>query len=456
MKWVFLFGENMDINTIDRTQKTNNLNLPFFQTLQPASWRNIPFGVTSTSLMMGRKLAVHDYPYTDGVWVEDLGAKGKNFNVIGFIVEGGGAYGGKGSLKDQILAFEKIALQWGDGIFCHPTLGVRTKMCLQSLEIEQDLQERTASLRFTLVENIVKPTLMVITNPKKEVDNNAKAAKKATILDTLLMLKGSVRSYRNGILTKVNRFTTQVRQVIFTATSLVTMITSLPGEIGRYIGSTIPLGQKSDKTVNQLIGLGSASRVNVLNEVQKLANAVEDMNIEKIVNSIADTVTSVFNANPDPVQAMNAMLPLINMPNMPTGTDDAKGYNLLNDLIHRIAVICIVQAASDRQFISYDDAQNTRTLVCKYIDGELKIAGDQGLDSTYNALVNLRTSISRDLTARGGDLAKVEQIEAAASLPSLVWSQRLYQDSKREMELVKSANPIHPAFMPLSFRALSS
>jgi prophage DNA circulation protein len=439
-----MHGENMSIN------------LPFYQSLLPASWCNIPFGVSSINLLMGRKLAIHDYPYVDGVWVEDLGAKGKTFHIMGFIIEGGGAYGGTGTLKQQIEALEKVAEQWGDGIFCHPTLGTRTKMCLHDFEIEQDTQGRTASIRFTLIENKVKPTLMVLANTQAQTIALSGIAKKATILDTLTMIKGAVRSYRNGILTIVNRFITQVRQVIFTATSLVTMITGLPGEIGRYIGSTIPLVQKSNKTVNQLIGIGSASRVNVLNEIQKLATASEDMNIDNIVNGIADTVTAVFKANPDPLQAMNAMLPLINLQNMPIGTDDAKGFNLLNDLIHRIAVICIVQAASDRHYVSYDDAQITRTLVCEYLDGELKIAGDQGLDDTYNALVNLRTSVSQDLTARGGDLAKIEQIEVAASLPSLVWSQRLYQDSKREAELVKSANPIHPAFMPLKFRALSS
>ena len=129
-------------------------------------------------MSLGRKLAIHDYPYTDGVWVEDLGAKGKNFNIIGFIVEGGGAYGGKGSLKDQIKAFEQIALQWEDGILCHPTLGVRAKMALQNLEIEQDLQGRTASLQFTFIENAVNPTSMVLATPKKDVDDNVAAAKK--------------------------------------------------------------------------------------------------------------------------------------------------------------------------------------------------------------------------------------------------------------------------------------
>ncbi|KXZ68759.1 DNA circularization N-terminal domain-containing protein [Acinetobacter venetianus] len=435
---------------------TNSINLPFFQSLRPASWRNFPFGVSSIALSLGRKIAVHEYPYADGVYAEDLGAKGKAFHVMGFIVEGGGAYGGKGTLKEQIVELERIAMQWGNGEFIHPTLGARPKMCLLNFEIEQDQKGRVASLRFTLLENIVNPTVMVVPNAQGQTEDLGTRAKETTTLETLTEIKKEVRKYRNGILNRVNKFTTTVRQVISTATSLFSMITGLPGEIGRYIGSAIPQDLKTNKSVQQLIGLGSANRVNVINKVDQLSNALDAMDIDKIVNGISDTVSSVFESNPDPVQALNAMLPFANSQPMPSGTDEAIGFNLLNDLIRRTAVICIAESTAKRAYVSYDDAVNTRTIVCQYIDQELKIAGDQGLDGTYNALMNLRISVSQDLTSRGADLAKVEQISAAASLPSLVWAQRLYQDSGREKELVKSANPIHPAFMPINFKALSS
>lgn len=433
-----------------------SISLPFFRNLQPAKWRNLPFGVSSIALSLGRKIAVHEYPYVDGVYAEDLGAKGKAFHVMGFIVEGGGAYGGKGTLKQQLDEFEKAAMQWGDGEFIHPTLGARPKMCLLNLEIEQDQQGRVAALRFTILENKVKPTAMVVPNTQAQTIALSAVARKATFLETLMMIKGAVRSVRAGILSVVNRFTTTVRQVISTATSLFSMITGLPGEIGRFIGSAIPNDLKTNKTVQQLIGLGSANRVNVINKVDQLSNALDDMNIEKVVNGISDTVSSVFESNPDPVQALNAMLPFANSPSMPSGTDEATGFNLLNDLIRRTAVICMAESTAKRAYVSYDDALNARTIVCQYLDQELKIAGDQGLDDTYNALMNLRISVAQDLTRRGADLAKIELITASASLPSLVWAQRLYQDSGREKELVKSANPIHPAFMPINFRALSS
>lgn len=428
----------------------------FFQNLQTASWRNIPFGVSSIALSLGRKIAVHDYPYVDGVYAEDLGMRGKIFHIQGFIVEGGGAYGRAGTLREQMEAFEQAASQWGDGVFVHPTLGMRPKMCLQGMEIEQDLQGRVATIRFSLIENIVSPSSMSNEDTKAKTIAYAGIARDMSIVGVLTSIKGAVRSYRNGILTVVNRFSTQVRQVVFTATSLFSMITSLPGEIGRYIGSSVQDIKKLNKNVDQLIGLGSASRVNVINHLDTLEKALYDMNVEEITKGISGTITAVYEANPDPVQALNAMLPFANATSMQADTEDGKGFNLLTDLIRRSAVICIAESTANREYISYDDALDTRTLVCGLLDNELKIAGDQGLDDTFNALMNLRTCVSKDLTMRGADLATVETIVAATSLPSLVWSQKLYQDSGREKELVKSANPIHPAFMPINFKALSS
>jgi hypothetical protein len=178
------------------------------------------------------------------------------------------------------------------------------------------------------------------------------------------------------------------------------------------------------------------------------------MDIEKIVNGISDTVSSVFESNPDPVQALNAMLPFANSPSMPSGTDEATGFNLLNDLIRRTAVICMAESTAKRAYVSYDDALNTRTIVCQYLDKELKIAGDQGLDDTYNALMNLRISVAQDLMRRGADLAKIEQITASASLPSWFGRKNFIKIVVEKKNWLNQLILFIPAFMPINFKAL--
>ena len=429
----------------------------YFKDLYTASWRDIPFAVSNSSVSLGRKIAVHEYPFVDGVYAEDLGAKGKRWHIQGFIVEGGGAYGGEGTLKQQVMKFWESSNQYGAGILVHPTIGMRTDCALLEMDIDEDLNGRVATLRMSFIESRVRPTSFIVESTENVTFEVSGIARKMSFLDMIHNVLGKVRQWRNGILKAVNKFTTLVKSVIFTATSLVTMITSLPGEIGRFIGSAIPQRQKKlTTTVNSLMGLGSASRLNVLNKLDVLADATARLDIEGIGEAIQDTISAVFDANPDPAQALASMQSLMQIPDAAGTGMDALGWNAINALIRKTAVSYAAQSTANRQFISYDDAQVTRTLVCGLLDTEIERAGDAGQDDSYNSLTDLKTAVSRDLTSRGGSLARVTEVSAPASLPSLVWAQRLYQDSGREKQLVQSANPIHPAFMPNSFKALSS
>ncbi|WP_143367174.1 hypothetical protein [Citrobacter braakii] len=82
-------------------------------------------------------------------------------------------------------------------------------------------------------------------------------------------------------------------------------------------------------------------------------------------------------------------------------------------------------------------------------------AADMGHDDTYRDLVALHNTVISTLTERGANLARFTEYQFNNSIPSLVLSERIYQDPTRNNELVKCVNPVHPAFMPLDFKALS-
>jgi prophage DNA circulation protein len=126
------------------------------------------------------------------------------------------------------------------------------------------------------------------------------------------------------------------------------------------------------------------------------------------------------------------------------------------DLCRRIAVIALAQAAEQYQPTSQNDAQNIQEAVCNLIDNEILIAGDQGLDETFYALKNLRNAVWQDLTAKGSILAFLQTFTTNLPQPALVLAYQYYQDINRTDQLINSANPRHPAFMPTSFQALSS
>ncbi len=55
--------------------------------LHPASFRGVPFAVVSGESVFGRRQAVHEYPYRDTAWIEDLGRSSRKITLRGFIIQ---------------------------------------------------------------------------------------------------------------------------------------------------------------------------------------------------------------------------------------------------------------------------------------------------------------------------------------------------------------------------------
>lgn len=139
-------------------------------------------------------------------------------------------------------------------------------------------------------------------------------------------------------------------------------------------------------------------------------------------------------------------------PNPGDSNTAAASYQLIIVLCARAMVF----AASQYQPESYDDAVDILTRVCDVVDGAALSAADTGNDEVYQSLITLRESIVTLLQQTGANLSRVEIVNFNRSLPALNLSNRLYQDARRGDALVKMAVPVHPAFMPLRFKALNS
>lgn len=138
-----------------------------------------------------------------------------------------------------------------------------------------------------------------------------------------------------------------------------------------------------------------------------------------------------------------------------TGLAMASMQSATADLFRRAAVVALARASISYQPSSSDDAAALRSTVCAALDGEITIAGDQGHDATFNALRAVRSAVSLDLAKRGAGLASIAVVTTVQPIPAPVLAQRLYRDPARADGLITQAAPIHPAFMPVSFKALS-
>src|SRR5450830_396867 len=97
--------------------------------LRSASYRGVPFGMLGGEGQFGRRNVVHEYPFRDTVWVEDLGRAARRINVTGFLV-------GDDCIaqRDRMIS---VCEQDGDAILIHPTYGEMTVSLLGSLTVTE-------------------------------------------------------------------------------------------------------------------------------------------------------------------------------------------------------------------------------------------------------------------------------------------------------------------------------
>jgi prophage DNA circulation protein len=88
---------------------------PFQATLYPASFRGVPFIVEDNSGEFGRRGSLHEYPFRDIPYAEDLGRRARRFSLQVFVLGDDCA-----AQRDALLnAME----QFGPGLLVHPSMG---------------------------------------------------------------------------------------------------------------------------------------------------------------------------------------------------------------------------------------------------------------------------------------------------------------------------------------------
>jgi prophage DNA circulation protein len=460
--------------------------MAWFSELQQASFRGIPFGVLIGRGRVGRRLALHEYPFRDKPWAEDVGRKTRRFNLIGFLVEDDLISGG-GSVIQQRDRMIAAAETKDSGTLVHPTLGEMT-VSLEDLGCTEKWDEgRYFELELDFVESGEREFPAQDSATADQLVLAAFAADAASETDFMTrvaddIIQGAAVGFQ--IVGNAIAWGSRVLSIVSDATMLVNLVASLPGSFGRYFGGRnyggftglspltkpqLPGGPTANPpaTTASLIAAGSASRAAVAASVATLNAAAANIiaageGPQAFAAAAQGVAASVLAAAADPADGVRLLAGLADftppvLPALdPIGAAMADAQDATGDLFRRATVVSMARASASYQPASHDDAFALMDRVTALLDLEITIAGDQGEDGSYNALNALRLAVVRDLTARGASLAPIASFMTAVPLPAMALALRFYRDAGRADQLVKQVDPIHPAFMPVSFKALAS
>lgn len=453
----------------------------YWSELRPASFAGIPFAVLSDSTSVGRRLVVHEYPNKETrPWVEDLGLKTNVLRVTGFLVENSLVYGGGSVIgqRGRLLSAVRggpVNNTKAPGLqeFVHPTWGMIHVNCLDVEFGSSWDRGRVVEVRFVFVlggdrlyPQAQKPTSSAVLSAASGLNASSLLSFVKRIASAVLKGAAVIQSAVSTVIVWYQSVTTLIHDVKRFWNSISTLV----GNFGRlfgggntgYVGAN--LNASSTATVSSLISADTVNRAAVATAGSALSAAASNVGTDQttFANAAQGVVTALAASAASPADAIRLLSSLMSfVPTPVVGSSQiAAAQSTMQgacaDLLRRTTVAQIAVSATTYQPTSADDAVAVRISITTLLDSEILTAANQGEDDVYASLRTLRQAVVADLNSRGSGLASVTTYNFGNTLPALTLANRLYRDATRSDELVAQANPIHPAFVSATFKALSS
>ncbi len=367
------------------------------------SFRGAEFQVRSNDLEFGRRNQAHEYPLRDVPYVDDLGLKGRRFQIEVFVAG-----------PDYIAARDRLIAaieQRGPGTLVHPYYGTRQVAVLDARARESSREGGMATLTLTCMEagDLVYPTTSTDT-PQATEDkaDKARAASQAAFVRTF-----SVKNIPGWSVTQIQA-------------EVARQLRGITGMVGDVAGSSAAQIRVPDS-------LGAAIQTAIA-RVRDFAGAPE---------RAMGVYASLSKAGED-----SPAIPQITT----TRRQQAQDVAALQRLTRETAAIEAAQTTAGMEFSSSDDALATRAAVLAQLDDRMEatdpVTGAPIDDDVFDALRGLRAATAEDLRVRGAKLPKIARVTQSATLPASVVAYRIYGDAARADEIVARNKIRHPGFVP--------
>lgn len=424
----------------------------------PAIWRGVPFLVRDDGLTVGRRTAVHTYPYRDDPWPEDMG-RGPRVMSFSARLVGDDVY-----LQRTVMA-AACELE-GPGLLVHPTLGpVRCSLVEPVTFRARGDAQREVQFELVLMQagSRVFPNLLLNTQNAILVAAAAAVLTVADVLTTELSgVSNSSPVLSLGAQNVASAWGASASAVSRDPGAIASEASGLPGLNGRYDQGMLAVAAPASATISTQRAAVVASRTELDGAVALLvaASSVVVAQPEDFCTTARSAVAAIAAATISPadrirlLSGLAAYHPYIASTTAPIGVDLATVRSAVAAALRRQALIGLAEAIEAASPDNAQQAQQMMTTFVQLIDAEIIIAADNAESGAYDMLRSLRTSVVTDLSARGAQLANLVSYSFNVCMPAIALAYRLYQDASRTRDLVSRANAAHPLFMPTQFQAL--
>lgn len=406
------------------------------------SFRGVPFAVFSGSGQASRRLAIHNYPMRDGVWIEDLGRNALNIRVQGFLC------GDTCTAQRDLL--QKAAEAEGPGLLVHPRLGmIRAALTMFSWHDRPGYTNVIdVDLGFYEVKNILGST--VTTRAHAALGAGCIAYKAATTKHYKENAQLAFRSGQSSL--TVTRDSASSWMSRFEKHYNAPQISSAAFDIltqtgGRYAIQGVEARSSANETVisHALSGAKSA----LADGLQRITAAIKP----EIVTAVIDAAMSTFE---DVISDPGARIRVLSdLATLDVSSRSHATMDVTAAFCRQAALVGIARACEAWRPTSAAEAEAMRAKITKLFDAEADRLADSGNDDLSRATTALRIDLTENLSSRGAKLPEIITVRRNATMPALALAQQVYASSAKVDDMIRRGDPVHPAFMPLQMEALA-
>lgn len=382
--------------------------------LRPGSFRDVPFHIEAADQKGGRRQVVHEFPQRDDPFIEDLGLRPHGFTLDCLVL--GADYM---TARDALIAALDGA---GAGTLIHPYRGALTVSC-EGWRCRESTEH--GGVAYFSIDFIA----------------SAVAARPATVDDTGAQAEtAAAAAMSEGVAGLSEGFS----------------VDGLAGFVAESAAArVVVIGDRLEAGLTRLGG----ARDTLSNVTLKLATLRADAlglvrQVPDLGGAIAGLVASARLLSHTPRGALRELRTLIGFntgPRAPGATPARMVERANTAALERLVTLAAgaeaVRATAALGFESYDEAVAVRDDLAERLEVAAGAAADAGDDGAFRALNGLRLAMVRDVTRRGGSLARVYAYTPVATEPALAIAHRLYGDAGRAQEIIDRNRLDHPGFV---------
>lgn len=385
--------------------------------LRAASYRGIPFLVESADFEGGVRAVPHTYPLRDEPRVEWMGRKVRQYKIEAFLV--GDDYAE--NLKKLVAVVEKRPTTFplrSSSILIHPYLG-KLRVVATGIRYKESKNEgRMARVELSFLEAGREPAPPVSTGQQL-----GKAAAATEAADVALAANLEEELETTGVVEEIRAATAGAIRAVGNVLKDLDVFSGLTDDVAA-------LGFQVNQMINSAASLATAPAT--------LASTVVGV-WDGIVAAAGNAVGALH-----AYDALLGLSPELDGGTSTTATGADKNLLLVFDFMRASAAGRAVQAAIQVEWESLDEAVAGQTAITTQIDDLLERASD----AVYPILQDVRSAAANGVPAPGQSLPSIVTVTLPGTIPSLVLASTLYDQARREGEIVLRNRVRHPLFLP--------